>query len=393
MKNTCHSSRIKLFSLISLIACCLYGVKAQNEPADTSKGFHHKAADEAPAEKPTLVFSGYVDAYYAYYSEDSLGTVYFQKFPTAAPKRNAFGITTVQFTTSYTANRIRLQGTLHWGDLANSSWESGANGWLKFVQEANGGVRLVKSLWLEGGFFRTFIGTEGALPKENLTSSVAVPTWHQPYYMSGFRLSYDITSKLVLRLYVVNQYNGFLESNKKKHVGFIATYAVSDKVTVCVNGIYGDDTPDSVSASHLRAYNSAMVTYMDEKFKLVAGADVATQKNSKLNDGTSSALMFNVLAAVKYYFIPEFALYGRGEYFSDPQGFLGSSYVNSESQPAGLQIGGITVGAEYKPFPTSYVRLESRMLKAADKYSGVFYHDGELTNMRWELLFNVGVWF
>jgi len=388
MKPTHRKPVVPLFFLICLFVFMIKFTLAQ-QPADTTRGFHHDQPVES--EKPRITFSGYLDAYYAYYS-DSLGPGMFQKFPTGAPKSNAFGITTVQLTAAYAADRIRFQTTLHWGDLANSSWESGANGWLKFIQEANGGVRLVKSLWLEGGFFRTFIGTEGALPKENFTSSVAVPTWHQPYYMSGLRLSYDITPRLVLRVYVVNQYNGFLEGNKKKHVGFIATYALTDKITLCINNITGDDTPDSISTSHLRVYNSAMITYTGEKFKFVAGADLATQKNSKINDGSSSAMMYNTLASVKYSFIPEFAVYGRGEYYSDPEGFLGSSYI-SDASPAGLQIGGGTLGVEYKPIPTSYIRLESRVLKANDKYTGVFYNDGEPTNTRVEVLFNLGVWF
>ncbi len=83
-------------------------------------------------------------------------------------------------------------------------------------RKANAGVRLCKNLWLDAGFFRTHVGTEGLFPKENITSSVAVATYFEPYYEAGLKLSYAATEKLALSLYVLNGYNLYEDNNKKE---------------------------------------------------------------------------------------------------------------------------------------------------------------------------------
>ena len=110
-------------------------------------------------------FSGYVDAYYAYYT-DSVGTNKNQKFGAVSPKSNQFGINIVQLTAQYSADRVRAIATLHYGDLPSAAWSPVYN----MIQEANAGVRLTKKIWLDAGFFKTHIGTEGLLPKDNITS-------------------------------------------------------------------------------------------------------------------------------------------------------------------------------------------------------------------------------
>src|ERR1700746_2805557 len=119
-----------------------------------------------------LKISGYVDAYYAYYT-DSVGEGNYQKFPSISPRSNQFGLNTAMLTAQYDAEKVRGIVTLHFGDIPRCAWSSTFNP----LMEAHVGIRLHKTLWLDAGFFRTHFGTEGLLPKENFCSSVSVNTF------------------------------------------------------------------------------------------------------------------------------------------------------------------------------------------------------------------------
>ena len=119
-----------------------------------------------------LTFSGYVDAYYAYYT-DSIDMGSYEKFPSIAP-RNDFGLNTAMISARYNAGKVRGIISLHYGDIARSAWSGTFNN----IMEASAGIRLSEKFWLDAGFFRTHVGAEGLHPKENFTSSVSVCTFY-----------------------------------------------------------------------------------------------------------------------------------------------------------------------------------------------------------------------
>ena len=129
--------------------------------------------------------SGYVDTYYAYYT-DSVGTNNYEKISVISPKSNQFSLNVIQLTAQYTAENVRAVATLHYGDIPSSAWSPDFN----MIQEANAGFRISNKFWLDAGFFKTHIGTEALLPKDNIVSSLAVITFYEPWWQSGVKLSY-----------------------------------------------------------------------------------------------------------------------------------------------------------------------------------------------------------
>src|SRR5580692_8853510 len=69
----------------------------------------------------TFSITGYVDAYYAYYS-DSVGPGKFQKFPTVSPRSNSPSLNTAQLSFQYNADKIRATAIFHFGDIAAATW-------------------------------------------------------------------------------------------------------------------------------------------------------------------------------------------------------------------------------------------------------------------------------
>ncbi len=344
--------------------------------------------DSISTPAPQFKISGYVDAYYAYYT-DSVGSGEFQKWPTISSRSNQFGLNTMMLTAQYDAEKVRGIVSIHYGDIAKSTWSATYNP----ILEAHVGVRLSKKIWLDGGFFRTHIGTEGLFPKENITSSVTIGTFNEPYYQSGARLNYK-SNKLEVNLFALNGYNIFEETNKKKSLGLLVNYAVKDNAAIGYSNYIGDDSPDSISQSHLRIYQNLFFNYDAKKFKLQIGGDYGTQKNSDLRDTiiTKNASMFSALISAKYKMNDSHGIYGRYEIFNDPSGFLGGIFTDNTGKQTGYILSGLTLGGEYKPTDNSYLRIEGRQIQL-QKNQEFFYSNGKNTNTRMEILVNLGISF
>jgi len=334
-----------------------------------------------------LSISGYTDAYLAYYT-DSVGSGNYQKFPTYAPRSNSIGLNIAQLSLNYKKANVRALVTLHAGDIPNVAWSSK----YQMIQEANAGVQLHKKIWLDAGFFRTHIGAEGLYPKENITSSLAVTTLYEPYYQAGFKLSYQITSKLEGRLYLLNGFNLLEDNNKKKSVGMLFTYVFNDACNVVYANYLGDDTPDSMNVAHTRFFNNLVLYYDKGKYRLTVGIDFIRQEHASFLTNAHAGTGYGALIAGRYTIKPKWNIYTRAEAFNDKDGFLAGPILNINGALTQTHIMGGTVGLEYKPRETAFVRLEGRVLKS---YNDVkpFYWDSEYRDRRYEAIFSLGVWF
>ena len=361
------------FFLTAIIVSALCSTKSFGQGKDTTGKF---------------TFSGYVDAYYAYYTDSLGGVGSYQKFPSISAKSNAFGLNTAQITAQYDADKVRGIVTLHYGDIAKSAWSPLFNN----IMEAHAGIRLSKKLWLDAGFFRTHIGAEGLLPKENFTSSVSVTTFYEPYYESGARLNYNPNEKLSINLFLLNGYNIYEDNNNSKSFGMLVTYALGDKGSIGYNNYIGDDTPSGADTiNHSRSYHNVFVNYTIKKLKIQLGLDFATQKNSDYTNGTETAAMNSGLLALKYQLKEKVAVYGRGEFFNDPQGFMSGVIIDRTGKYTGLKSIGGTFGIEYKPTDNTYLRIEGRQIQM-QKDQDIFVNNGHTINRR-ELLINLGISF
>ena len=343
----------------------------------------------AETEVPAVIkITGYVDAYYAYYN-DSVGLNNFQKFPSVCPRSNHFGLNTAHLGFQYDAAKTRAAVVLHYGDIPVSAW----SGTFNPIMEAHAGVRLSQKCWIDAGFFRTHVGAEGLLPVENITTSISVPTFFEPYFESGIRLNYLPNNKWSINILALNGFNTFEDNNEKKSFGALVTYAFSDKGNIGYSNYVGDDAPvESDSISHLRIFQNLFFNYQFNKLKMQVGIDNCMQENSGLDDPTASASMLSGLISFKYQFTNKFAAYTRGEFFSDPDGFMGGVITDRKYKLTGIKLFGITGGVECAPVPNAIIRLEARELITA-KDQEIFYWKGEIKNNRLEVLLNIGVSF
>lgn len=334
-----------------------------------------------------LKFSGYIDTYYSYYT-DSLGPDGYSKFPTAAPRHNQFGLNIAQFGVKYQAERLRGVATIFFGDSPSSAWSP----YLNYIQEANAGFRIWNKLWLDAGFFRTHIGLESIQPRENITTSFAITTYYEPYYMSGAKLTWQQSQKWTFQVNAFNGYNNFIENNDNKAVGVSIAFIPNDRWSHTLSSIVSDEYPKDATSRHLRHYTNFVSVYKGRKVTLGFDANFGYQENSKLKDTTQTAWMFSAIAAAKYRMTERWGIYGRGELFSDPDEMLTGPVEDYNHTLVGLDILGATGGIEYKPIPNAYLRIESRLLRTKESEL-IFYYNKSVRNYRWEGIISLGTWF
>ena len=345
-------------------------------------------SNAATNDSTLIKVSGYVDAYYAYYT-DSVGVGKYQKFPSISPRTNSFGLNSACITAQYDGSKVRGIVTLHYGDIPVSAWSGTFNN----IMEAHAGVRLGKKCWLDAGFFRTHTGAEGLLPKENFTSSVSVSTFFEPYFESGIRLNYLPNTKWSINIFALNGYNIYEDNNEKKSIGMLATYSFNENGNIGYSNYIGDDTPKAAdSISHLRIFQNLFFNYQFKKLKMQLGIDNIMQGNSDITDPKKSADALSGVLSFKYQFSTNYAIYSRGEFFNDPQGFMGGVITDKKNKLTGIKLFGITLGTEYKPTDNTIIRLEGREL-VADKDQEIFRWNGENKKDRLEIMLNIGVSF
>ena len=333
-------------------------------------------------------FGGYADVYYAYYT-DSVGVKNYQKFPAISPRSNIFGLNVLQLTAQYTSSRIRSSVALFYGDIPASAWSPVFN----FIQEANVGYRLAKKLWVDVGLFKTHIGTEALLPKDNITSSLSIITVYEPWFQSGIKLKYSPTDKLSFCFHLLNGYNTFVETNNKKSVGVGVIYKLGDKGNIAYYNLMGDETPDRIKTSHFRILNNLAFNYdITDRFKLSVGIDYISQTHSRILDSTKTASIYSAIVTMRYQLIKKLGIYGRWDMYNDQDGVLSGRIVDTNFQSTGYIMNGITAGLEYKVTENSYIRLEGRQL-IMNPNQAIFYSNGQLSNQRSEIMLHTGIWF
>jgi opacity protein-like surface antigen len=329
--------------------------------------------------------AAYMDIYAATYT-DSIRAGNFQKFPTVSPRNNSIGLNILQIAARYDGDRFRAVATLQFGDIAQSSWSKTYN----YIQEAHAGLRISRRLWADAGFFRTHFGTEYLLPVENITSSIAVPTYFEPYYEAGLRLNYDPTTKLEINLFLLNGYNVFEDNNSRKSFGMGVTYNINDNLCLGYTNYIGNDAPDTTHLSQLRIAQNVFLNYHQRKFKMQLGADLYVQEHALLQDNSKTANAYSALITMAYQVHTKLSIYGRAEVLEDANGYLGGVITDSRNRQTGYKLYGITTGIQYKPAENIYIRIEGRKLQM-DQYQDIFWYDGKFRDYRYEIIVNAGI--
>jgi hypothetical protein len=328
---------------------------------------------------PELRLGGYISTYFAHY-DDEIETNDFVQFPTLAPRNDQFSLNMALISMEYKSRVIRSKITLHYGDIPESSWPTVFN----LIQEAHAGFRITKKLWFDAGFFKTHIGLGSFQPRENITSSMSIPDFYDPYFLSGAKLTYYATPRLSLQVCTFNGYNEYIDNNKNKAFDFSANYNINNNISLTYNFFTCDETPQAIRRAHQRYYHNFYATFTYDKFALGLDLNYGIQQNSLRSDTGQVATMYAGTLVGKYNFHKKLNCYARLEDFSDPNEIL------TGKLDIGSYIRGVTAGMQYCPQKTAALSLEWRILES-DKL--IFRQANTMLNQRNEFIVCLDLWF
>lgn len=288
---------------------------------------------------------------------------------------HAFQINTAQLSFKTVENlNYRAQFTLQAGTIALASWPSE----FMHVQEAFLGFNLLPfyhhPLWMDAGIFLTHIGSESLLPYHNRLSTLSLVSVFEPYFQSGIKLSHAPHEQLMLALYLLNGYGLIQDNNTDKSLGWKLHYQPIAPLEISLTGMAGNEQ-DQNTPARLRQYHNLNFKYVfSDALELQAQADAAFEELTSYYGGHTT---------LSYAPFHAFRFSTRLSYFRDPEGIISP----------GIESLGLTLGAEYKPSPQSYVRLEGRQLLMLPNSSLTFEYANGTSNTRTEFMVSSGIWF
>lgn len=367
------------------------------------------AQQDSIAKKTILIFGAYADTYYAYYQGSKPGLQ--QVHNCIGATNRSFGLNVAQVSAEMKHQKIRGKVTLQAGDIPNIAW----NG-VSVIQEAFGGIKLGKRNWLDLGFFKTHIGAESFLPKDNLLSQLSLATFYGPFYQSGARFVHPFDNGYTLEAHLFNGYNLQIDNNRKPSVGVLVWKEFKPNFKISYSNLFGEEELSLYPAKVL-FYNNIYSNFSFGKWHAQISADVATQFGKFDLIKPKNNILIASLATFKREIKSLHSVAFRGEWFYDPSSinsrnfqpevYLGPGIVPNFlskltlNPKGGINIIGATIGYEYKPNELGFLRIESRYLHNLNtsirQYPAEFDPakvglDGYLKN-RLGALITIGVYF
>jgi hypothetical protein len=357
------------------------------------------AEEKITRQYPTsITVDGYIDSY-ATYSTDSASTLNNRQelYSAVGPRTNQIGLNVARIGMAYSAYRVKANLGLFWGDIPASTLEPT----FPMISDANVGIRIHNGLWLELGVFPTHIGSESLLPRDNLISSLAIATWHEPFFFTGAKLNWEVSDRIDIQLIGLNNYNTQVDVRQRmeKAVGLYVRFRPTEQTRFCFSN-YLDNYPKRNSADstgrRLFIYNNLHFGWDNGKFSLLLGGDFGAQENAELpskEQKIGTAFIYNGLAIFKYYIKPAFSVALRYENFNNSDNFFQLKQDSKSPFQQVLRLNAGTLSLEYIPFERAYLRLEGRYLQLHKGEDIFTRQNGQKTNQRLTIMITIGASF
>ena len=339
--------------LSALVLSSLTTSQANEAAAATSQD----PAPAAPSFLQSIEVYGLVDGYYGW------------AFNEVGPALRNFDVNHNSFSLNYVElaiakpvteqSRAGFRADFGAGDTADlvNLFEPGGTNYLKHVQQAYVSylVPAGKGLTVDFGKFVTPAGAEVIENKDNynysrgLLFALAIP-----YYHMGARFGYAATDKVSFTGYIVNGWNNVKDNNDAKSVIGSITVKPTDKLTLIGNYIVGKEQADNADGGTRNLIDVVATYAVSDKLSVLGNVDYGHDRVA--GDGVDWS---GVAVAGKYQATPTWAFSPRYELFTDSDGFAtGTDQTVQE----------ITLTGEYKAPAGLLARIEFRTDFSDEEY-------------------------
>ncbi|MEZ4789273.1 MAG: porin [Flavobacteriales bacterium] len=303
-----------------------------------------------------MKLSAFVDVYYAYdlgHPADDERPQFIYQYD----RHNEVDLNLGLVRADFTRDRVRSALGLMAGTYAQANL-IGEPELLRNVFEARVGMKVFKKkeLWVDAGIFPSHIGMESAIGIENWTLTRTVIAENSPYYLSGAKLTWTVSSRWEFAAVFNNGWQRLRRvQNNTPCFGTQALWSPRKGMKLNWSTFLGSDTPDSLG--YYRVFNNLWWSWEGAKWCAQLGADIGLQENGRgaWDDwqgcvGVLRRRWKNGVATVV-----------RAEYYSDDQ-----QVILYTGTPHGLTTVGYSLGMDIEVMPDAFVRFEGRIFHGVD---------------------------
>lgn len=344
---------------------------------------HMGFAQTDSTEKANITYSAFVDVYYTYACNDPASRNVDYAYNHS--RHNEINVNLALLSAKYSANKLRGNLALQAGTYPQFNYAAEST-IMQHIYDANVGVKLCKSLWLDAGIFgSSHIGFESAVSKDNWTLTRSMCAENTPYYASGAELNFEPSEKILLSVLVMNGWQAINDNNNNKAVGYQFTWKPNSKFGFNTSSFFGEPYNAPDSSALLRYFNHAYLYFHpDENFSIALMCDVGLQQGKR--NGSLDSMYINPTFLLRVIPNKKWSLCARAEYYDDGQR---------------LVFTGTPGGEKFKTFGTSlnidYSGIDHVMLRLEGKYfmseKNVFTTKTGLSNTSTIITTSIAWWF
>lgn len=232
----------------------------------------------------------------------------------------------------YAKNRVRARFVPAFGTFinANNSVEPGS---LRNIMEATVGYKLSKEkeIWVDVGVLGSPYTNESYVSKDHLMYTRAVAAEYVPYYITGIKLTTQLSPKVIWYTYVLNGWQEIANPNALPALGTQVEYRYNDKNLVNFDTYIGPQGNNSFNDMRYFA-DLYWIHNLNGKFSFTTCIYTGLQRiaNNNLRWGQANFVG-------RYTFNKLLSLSGRLEYFTDSRGVF---FTPTPLTPKGFNVYG-----------------------------------------------------
>ncbi|MBL0175573.1 MAG: porin [Ignavibacteria bacterium] len=170
-----------------------------------------------------------------------------------------------------------------------------------------------------------------------------------PFTHTGLRLGYGFSDAFGASLFLVNGWDVAVDNNRSKTVGAQLSLAPGGGVTCFVNALYGPERVGNNSDNRMLVDFCGTVALSD---LVTVGINGDYGAEQRVLQGGGDARWMGVAAYLRLNLLADFSLALRGELFDDKDGVRTGTVQ---------KLTGVTITPEYRPSPGFVVRADMRL--------------------------------
>ncbi len=319
------------------------------------------ASPAAEPEKPGLLLSGFVDAYYQHSFNKAV-------FPTSfTPNNNSFSLGMANLV-------LAKEGKVGFvADIAVGPRAEAANGYagtaLSFIKQLYVKYAATDKLTFTLGNFSTFFCYEVIDSKSNYHYSTSYIFSYGPFFHTGIKADYALSENLSLMVGIFNDTDTKIDVVGGKHIGGQLSYK-KDNFSIYFDGIGGRIVDPSETSVETMGYHFDVYSNIKASDKLGLGFNVSRKSQKPVDQEGQSWLGTAVYTT---YTLSDALSFGvRGEFIRDADGMmLGKvdNHITALTLSSHINLGSLTVIPEFRIDSAkqdgAYTSLSGDALKAS----------------------------